>query len=45
MLLEYVADRLVADGVPEIRERSCNAVIAPGGTLLGHLDHELGDVV
>ena len=45
MLLECVADRLVADGVAEIRERSCNAVIASGGILLGHLDHELGNVV
>ena len=40
MAFQDVPDRLVADGVPQMRQRTGNAIIAPGAVFLGHANHQ-----
>ncbi len=42
--LEDIADRLVRHGGAQIRERSYDAIVAPGWILLGHAHHQVFDL-
>jgi hypothetical protein len=40
---ENVSDRLVGNGIAEIRKRSDDSVVAPAGVLFRHPDNEFHD--
>ena len=43
MTPENVSDRLVGNGIAEIRKRSDDSVVAPAGVLFRHPDNEVHD--